>query len=124
MWREGATGRGAADRLEFALGIRASGLAEEEFGELIPAASLDFRSPVVSTAAGPVDGNSSEFQSRVTGIVAGLSIDDGDTFWIRWSDIDIAGSDDGSPLTISNSAPMSCPPFRSSTQPSSKAIRA
>lgn len=95
MWRAGVANRGAADRLDFQIGPGAVGLGEEEFGEPVEVDELDFRSPTIRTAAGAVNGNGAAFQSLLSHTITGLAIEDGEQFWIRWTDFDIAGADDG-----------------------------
>ncbi len=95
MWRAGVANRGAADRLDFQIGPGAVGLSEEEFGEPVEVDELDFRSPTIRTAAGAVNGNGPAFLTPLAHTIAGLEIEDGEQFWIRWTDFDIAGADDG-----------------------------
>jgi predicted extracellular nuclease len=89
-WRFGTTGR--ADRLDFQYSLDATDLAT---GTWTDADALDFSTPNVSVATGSVDGNLAADQSAISSTIAGLSIPSGQTFWIRWTDFNASGSDDG-----------------------------
>jgi len=96
-WRLGTTGRGA-DRLDFQYSLNATGLAN---GTWIDVDSLDFITPNLSGAtAGQRNGNDPAYRAAVRGTVANLSIPAGGTLWIRWSDKDATGADDG--LAVDN----------------------
>jgi len=93
IWRAGVTNRNAADRLDFQLSTNATSLTT---GTWVDYNSLDFSSPTINTTAGALNGNSSPNQTPVSFSITSLSIADGASFWIRWSDFDIApGADDG-----------------------------
>lgn len=94
MWRLGQNTAGrAADRLDFQLSTNATGLTT---GTWTDYDSLDFSSPVVGGTVGALNGNVSPNRTAVSFSVAGLSIPNGASFWIRWNDFDIApGADDG-----------------------------
>jgi hypothetical protein len=93
MWRAGVTNRGVADRLNFALSTNATSLSS---GTWTDYDSLDFNSPNLAAAAGALDGNAALNRTAISLQITGLSIADGATFWIRWSEFDIApGADDG-----------------------------
>jgi Ca2+-binding RTX toxin-like protein len=92
MYRAGVLNRNAADRLDFQLSLDATGLTT---GTWTNQDDLDFASPTINTTVGAKDGNSAAFRTALTLQITGLSIVDGATFWIRWTDFDIAGLDDG-----------------------------
>jgi predicted extracellular nuclease len=92
MWRAGVTNRNAADRLDFQYSTDATSLSN---GTWTNVDSLDFNSPNINTSAGPLDGNSSANRTAISYTLTGLNIANGATFWIRWSDYNIASSDDG-----------------------------
>jgi predicted extracellular nuclease len=92
MWRAGVTSRGAADRLDFQLSTDATGLAT---GTWVDYNGLDFNSPNIAATAGALNGNASSNQTPVGLTITGLSIPNGASFWVRWTDSDIASSDDG-----------------------------
>lgn len=88
-WRLGAAGR--TDQINFEYSTNATGLTT---GAWIGVAALNFTTPNTVTL-GAKDGNNASNrllrgpQSIVTPIVNGA------TFWIRWTDTDPGGSDDG-----------------------------
>jgi len=92
MWRAGVTNRNAADRLDFQLSTNATSLTT---GTWTDYDSLDFNSPNINTTAGALNGNSAGNQTPVSFSITGLSIPNGSTFWIRWTDFNIDSSDDG-----------------------------
>lgn len=92
MYRAGVASRNAADRLDFQLSTDATSLTTGTWSDYD---ALDFASPAISTTLGPKDGNASAFRSALTLSITGLSIANGASFWIRWTDYDISGLDDG-----------------------------
>ena len=92
MYRAGVLNRNAADRLEFQLSLNATSLTS---GTWTDYDALDFSSPTISTTVGAKDGNASAFRTARSLQIAGLAIANGASFWIRWTDFDIAGLDDG-----------------------------
>ncbi|MCU0395096.1 MAG: endonuclease [Chitinophagaceae bacterium] len=92
MWRAGVLNRGAADRLDFQYSVDATSLTD---GSWTDVNNLDFNSPVISTAVGPLDGNLSANRTAVSFTITGLNIPNGSTFYLRWVDFNIASSDDG-----------------------------
>ncbi len=97
MWRAGVTNRGAADRLDFQLSTNATSLTT---GDWTDYDGLDFSSPNTLAAVGALNGNSATNQASVSFSITGLSIPNGSSFWIRWTDFNIASSDDG--LAVDN----------------------
>jgi hypothetical protein len=89
QWRLGAAGR--ADRLDFQYSLDASSLLT---GTWTTVDALGFTSPF-TTATGQRNGNLAENQMPVSGMISGLGIAPGAAFWLRWSDFDASGSDDG-----------------------------
>jgi hypothetical protein len=89
QWRLGATGR--EDRIDFAFSTDAAGLTT---GTWTDVDTLDF-STVSTGSVGFKDGNSSQNRRAVADAITGLSIAPGATFWIRWTDFDADGADDG-----------------------------
>ena len=86
MWRAGVTNRNAADRLDFQLSTNATSLTT---GTWVDYDSLDFNSPNINTTAGALNGNSAGNQTAVSFSITGLSIPNGSSFWIRWTDFNI-----------------------------------
>jgi uncharacterized protein len=92
MWRAGVTNRNAADRLDFQLSTDATSLTT---GTWTDHDALDFSSPNINATAGALNGDLSSNQAAVSSTITGLSIANGATFWMRWTDFDISSSDDG-----------------------------
>jgi hypothetical protein len=88
-WRLGAISR--VDRIDFQYSVNATDLTT---GTWTDVDALDFQTPFTTTA-GAVDGNSAAARTAKAGTIAGLAIPSGQTFWIRWNDSDVSGSDDG-----------------------------
>jgi len=91
QWRLGATPRVQADRLDFQYSLNASSLST---GTWTDDDSLDFIAPILSGTVGALNGNAATNRSTLNGVIQGLSIAPGATFWIRWSDFNVASSDD------------------------------
>lgn len=94
QWRLGQITAGrAADRLDFQLSTNATSLTT---GTWADHDSLDFSSPAAAGTVGALNGNAAANRTARSFIISGLSIPDGATFWIRWTDTDlIPGADDG-----------------------------
>jgi hypothetical protein len=91
-WRIGVATRGAADRLDFQYSTDATSLTTGTWANVD---ALDYHSTVTSGALGALDGNNAANRTAISSSITGLSIPNGATLWIRWTDFDIASSDDG-----------------------------
>ena len=91
QWRLGASGRGA-DRLDFQYSMDATNLTT---GVWTDADTLDFSSPVTVGTIGQLDGNAAGNRSAVSSTIQNLSIPDGASLWIRWTDFNATNADDG-----------------------------
>jgi hypothetical protein len=90
QWRYGATGR--ADRLDFQYSTTATGLGTGTYTDVN---ALDYTAPNTGTA-GLRDGNAAANRTvGITSTITGLTIANGATFYIRWSDFNATGADDG-----------------------------
>ncbi|MDQ5821145.1 MAG: hypothetical protein M3540_06875, partial [Actinomycetota bacterium] len=89
-WRLGATAR--PERLDFQISADASSLTTGTWNNVD---TLDFVAPVTTGTIGAVNGNLAGNRTAISSAVAGLSIAPGSTFWIRWTDFNATGSDDG-----------------------------
>jgi predicted extracellular nuclease len=89
QWRLGTTAR--TDRLDFAYSLDATSLST---GVWTDVDALDFVTPDTGTT-GAKDGNAAASRTALTSNIGALSIPNGATFWIRWSDVDASGADDG-----------------------------
>jgi endonuclease I len=90
QWRLGATGR--VDRLDFSYSTNATSLAT---GTYTAATLLNFIAPLTSGALGAFDGNATGNRTAISSTITGLNIANGATFWIKWSDFNASGNDDG-----------------------------
>lgn len=90
QWRLGTTGRN--DRLDFQFSLNASNLIN---GDWVDMDELDFTAPVNSSPTGALDGNAPINKRLITSTLTGLFITPGSTCFIRWTDPDASGSDDG-----------------------------
>lgn len=92
VWRRGTSG---ADGLTFAYSTVATALNGAGF---IDFAALNFNSPGSACSSATnvaTDGNSAACRTAVSATLTGLSINPGASIWIRWTDVDSPGSDDG-----------------------------
>ncbi|HKO96946.1 MAG TPA: C25 family cysteine peptidase [Pyrinomonadaceae bacterium] len=88
QWRGGTA---TTDKLDFAHSLDATSLST---GIWVDVDLLDFTTPNTATD-GALDGNAVGNRTTVTNTITGLNIPNGSTFWIRWSDTDVTGTDDG-----------------------------
>jgi hypothetical protein len=93
-WRLGAADR--ADRLDFQYSVNATDLTTGSWSDVD---QLDFSTPT-TTGTGAKDGNDAANRTNLSYTITGLSIAAGATFYIRWSDFNASGADDG--LAIDN----------------------
>jgi hypothetical protein len=88
-WRIGGTTR--ADRLDFQYSLNATSLST---GTWVNVDALDYTNLASATTA--VDGVSTPLHTAtINSQITGLAIPVGATVWIRWTDFNAAGSDDG-----------------------------
>lgn len=89
QWRLGTAGR--TDQLDFQYSLNATSLST---GTWTDVNALDFITPVTTTT-GAKDGNAAANRTAKSTVITGLNIANGTTFWIRWTDFDASGADDG-----------------------------
>jgi len=94
QWRLGVVNR--TDRLTFQYSTNATDLAT---GAFLDFSALEFMTPDTA-GQGAKDGNAAGNFTAVSATITGLNIAANTHFWIRWTDIDATGSDDG--LAIDN----------------------
>ena len=124
QWRLGATGR--ADTLKFEYSANATGL-NDPAANWTPALALDFDSPTTTGATGALDGNASANRTAISAAINGLNVAPNATLWVRWSDVGVAGSDDGLAIddvsfSVDGEPPVDNPPQVSSTVPNNNAV--
>ncbi len=91
QWRLGLTAR--EDRMDFQYSTDATTLLT---GNWLDANTLDFIAPVTAGTVGALNGNLAANRTVIAAyIITGLSINDGADFWIRWTDFNASGADDG-----------------------------
>jgi endonuclease G len=90
QWRFGGAHSSIAERMDFQYSTNATSLTA---GTYVDVNELDFVPPVTSGTAGLLDGNAARVNLGAT--ITGLNIPAGATFFIRWTDVDATGADDG-----------------------------
>ena len=88
-WRLGTAGR--TDQSNFEYSTNATDLVT---GTWTNVAALNFVTPDTATA-GAKNGNAAADRTALSSTISSLSIANGATFWIRWTDVDATGADDG-----------------------------
>jgi predicted extracellular nuclease len=91
QWRLGTSGRGS-DRLDFQYSLDATSLST---GTWINVDALDFSGPVTDGTVGALNGNLGSNRVAISAQVQSLAIATGATVWIRWTDFNASGADDG-----------------------------
>ena len=94
QWRLGTVNR--VDQLDFQYSLNATAL---NLGTWMDHNALDFTTPFTTTA-GVRNGNDLTNSTLLSSSLNGLNLAVGETIWIRWTDLDATGSDDG--LAIDN----------------------
>lgn len=90
QWRVGTASR--TDRLDFQISFDATSLTTGTWADVD---ALDFSS-IQAAATGATNGNDAAFRSAISATLELASdIAPGATFWIRWTDFNASGSDDG-----------------------------
>jgi predicted extracellular nuclease len=104
QWRIGNTAAARDDRMDFQYSLDATSLTTGTWNDVN---ALDFTNPVKTAAsAGTLDGNLAANRASLSSSVTSLSIASGATFWIRWTDIDASGADDGLAIDDFNITPQ------------------
>jgi hypothetical protein len=92
QWRVGNSGTPRTDRLNFSYSLNATSLTTGTWNSL---SSLDFLSPITTGTVGALNGKLALNRSSLSGNITGLTWNTGNDLWIRWTGIDVTGSDDG-----------------------------
>lgn len=90
QWRLGALAR--ADRLDVQISLDATALNNGTWADVD---SLDFTAPTTGPTVGLLDGNAAANRTSIAGSIIGLDVAPGAPVWVRWSDFNAPGSDDG-----------------------------
>jgi DNA/RNA endonuclease G (NUC1)/fibronectin type 3 domain-containing protein len=107
QWRFGGVHSTVADRLDFQYSVNATDVST---GTYLDANALDFNPPVTTGTAGALDGNAAANRTAISSTITGLSIPAGATFFIRFSDVDATGADDGLAIDNVSVTPQGTPP--------------
>lgn len=119
QWRAG--GSGGIDKLNFAYSTDATSLST---GTWTAVTQLDLTAPIQGATIQVLNGNLPANQVSITYTIPGLSIGTAQTFWIRWSENNIAGADDMlgiDNLIVSTTGGVDVAPAVSSTTPANGA---
>jgi uncharacterized protein len=93
QWRIGNNLTARDDRLDFQVSTDAADL---NVGTYTNVDALDFTNPIkTAVAVGALDGNAAPNRAAVAATIPSLNIPDGATFFIRWTDLNATGADDG-----------------------------
>lgn len=84
-WRVGAANR--SDQLDFQYSINATSLTTGTWTDFN---GLDYANPGQATGSGSI-----QHSANISDVITGLNIANGASFWIRWTDFNASGSDDG-----------------------------
>jgi uncharacterized protein len=90
QWRLGTLAR--ADRIDFQYSLNATSLIT---GAWVDVDNLDFTAPTTGPTIGALNGNVAPNRTAISFTIASLSIPNGSTFFIRWTDFNATGADDG-----------------------------
>ncbi len=90
QWRNG--GNTTQQRLDFQISFDATSLTSGTWQDVN---ELDFASLINTATAAALDGNASANRIGISHTIAGLTLADGATFWIRWTDVNDSGNDHG-----------------------------
>ena len=116
QWRLGTADRGP-DLLNFQLSTDATSLTTGTWNDID---ALDFSSPSTSAPVGLRDGNDVTNRTTITFTITGLSIANGAVFYIRWTDFNVSGADDGLAIddfSITTGGTDTTPPLANSFTP-------
>jgi predicted extracellular nuclease len=120
QWRLGTAGRGP-DRIDFQYSLDATSLTT---GAWTDVDGLDFTSPITAGTVGALDGNAAGNRTAMASTVNGVSVANGLTIWIRWTDFDAAFADDGLAVDDFSLTPRSADgaPSVTATSPAAGAV--
>lgn len=91
-WRMGEAGRGTNDQITFEISTNATSL---NTGTWTAVTALTYNTNDITGTAGARDGNNASYRTLLSSTITGLNIAAGQTFWIRFVDVNIGGTDDG-----------------------------
>ena len=109
-WRLGTASR--TDQLNFEYSLNATSLTS---GTWTSVSALNFITPNTSAATGTINGNATGNKTSISSTINSLSIAVGGTVWIRWTDFNASGADDGlavDDFTLTPSGAAPTPPTK------------
>jgi len=92
-WRLGAT-TARPDRIDFQYSLNATSITDSN-ATWTDVNGLDFESPVTSGTVGALNGNAAPNRTAKSFTISGLNVSNGGAIYIRFTDFDPAGADDG-----------------------------
>ncbi|HEY0678475.1 MAG TPA: choice-of-anchor J domain-containing protein [Chitinophagaceae bacterium] len=90
QWRLGTLAR--PDQIDFQYSLNATSLSS---GTWVDVNQLDFTGPTTTGTVGLLNGNSAPNRTAINFTITGISIPNGSTFYIRWTDFNATSADDG-----------------------------
>ena len=123
QWRRGDST--TTDRLDLQYSLNATSIGDTA-ANWVDVDALDFNSPNTAAAAGALDGNASANRTAISASITGLSLAPSATIWVRWTDFDVPGSDDGlaiddASFAVDGTPPVDVAPTVTSTTPAPSA---
>jgi uncharacterized protein len=95
MWRRGDVTAASGEGLTFAYSLNATNLTTGTF-TTVPALAFNSLLDACSAATGVATvGNNAECRQLRTATITGLSVANGQSVWIRWTDVNTPNTDDG-----------------------------
>jgi len=91
-WRLGASGRTTRDQVTFEISTDATSL---NTGTWTAVSGLTYHTTDITGSTGLRDGNHEDYKTLISSTITGLNIAPGESFWIRFVDVNITGNDDG-----------------------------
>ena len=92
-WRfDPARGTTIKDQITFEYSTDATSLTT---GTWIPVSALTYETTNLTGTAGLRNGNDAAYRTAISNTITGLNINAGQTFWIRFVDVNVSGTDDG-----------------------------
>lgn len=92
QWRLGDVARATKDQIVFEYSTDATSLTT---GTWTAVTALMYETTNLTGTVGTRNGNDAAYRTSLSNTITGLNISAGQTFWVRFSDINISGTDDG-----------------------------
>ena len=92
LWRLGDVARATKDQIVFEYSTDATSLTTGTWTEVT---ALKYETTNLTGSVGLRNGNDAAYRTELSNIIIGLNINAGQTFWIRFVDVNVSGTDDG-----------------------------